>query len=42
MDGFINYFRQLSLMGWLIVILFVGLAALSIYSQLRKRRSTEN
>jgi hypothetical protein len=41
MRDIINYLRLLTPMGWLIIIVFVGLGLLALYSQFRKRRSTE-
>jgi len=41
MKNILNYLHELTFMGWLIIIVFVVLAAVSMYSQLRKRRSTE-
>jgi len=41
MNALLTYLRQLTTMGWLIIIVFAVLIAVALYSQFRKRRSTE-
>jgi len=42
MQSFIDYFQHLTLFGKSAIIIVAGLIILAIYSQVRKRRSTEN
>ncbi len=42
MERITNYMHSLTPVGWVLISVFILLVALSLYSQFRKRRSTEN